>query len=244
LDDKWREIQVQGKTILVVDDDYDIRQITDLTFQRVGAKVITAANGAEALRKFYAYKPELVILDIMMPGENGWDICREIRKLSDVPLIMITALHRDEEIIRSLDAGADDFITKPFSIDVLLARARAVLRRSHSSLDDPKPSSYEDGELQICLEKHQVFLHHQPVKLTPKEFKLLSYLLNHSERVSSFNQILENVWGWEYIDNPDYVHVYVSHLRQKIENDPKNPRYLITEHGMGYRFIKNNRANV
>lgn len=229
---------MQGIKILVVDDDYDIRQITDLTFQRVGAKVITASNGAEGLRKFFTYKPELVILDIMMPGENGWDICREIRKLSDVPLIMITALHRDEEIIRSLDAGADDFITKPFSIDVLLARARAVLRRSHPVLDDPRPASYADEDLQISLEQHQILLQDQPVKLTPKEFKLLAYLLNNSERVLSFNQILENVWGWEYIDNPDYVHVYVSHLRQKIEKDPKNPRYLITEHGMGYRFVK------
>jgi two-component system, OmpR family, KDP operon response regulator KdpE len=229
---------VQGKTILVVDDDYDIRQITTVTFQRAGAKVITAANGAEGLRKFYTHKPDLVVLDIMMPGENGWDICREIRKLSDVPLIMITALHRDEEIIRSLDAGADDFVTKPFSIDVLSARARAVLRRSHPVLEDSRPTSYEDADLQICLEERQVFMNQQPVKLTPKEFKLLAYLLNNSDRVLSFNQILENVWGWEYIDSPDYVHVYVSHLRQKIENDPKNPRYLITEHGMGYRFIK------
>jgi two-component system, OmpR family, KDP operon response regulator KdpE len=229
---------LQAKTILIVDDDYDIRQITDLTFQRAGAKVITASNGAEALRKFYTYKPDLVVLDIMMPGENGWDICREIRKLSDVPVIMITALHRDEEIIRSLDAGADDFITKPFSIDVLLARARAVLRRSHPVVDGLKSSSYADEDLQISLEEHQVCLYQQIVKLTAKEFKLLAYLLNHSDRVLSFNQILENVWGWEYIDNPDYVHVYVSHLRQKIEKDPKNPRYLITEHGMGYRFIK------
>lgn len=229
---------MQGKTILIVDDEMTIRKITERIFQRAGAVVYTAADGKEAMRKIFQYRPDLVVLDIMMPGENGWDVCQEIRKLSEIPVIMLTALNSDDDIIHSLEAGADDFVSKPFNGEVLLARARAVLRRSQPEMKTRQQISYNDGYLSIDLNEHRVQVRGQPVKLTSKEFKLLEYLTSSPNRVLTFNQILENVWGWEYKENPDYIHVYISHLRQKIEPDPKQPQYIITEHGVGYQFLK------
>ncbi len=229
---------MQGKVVLVVDDDQYIRRIAERIFQRSGAIVHLAIDGKEALLKFFQYRPDLVILDIMLPDQNGWDICQEIRKINNVPIIMLTALHRDDDIIHSLDAGADDFITKPFSNDVLLARARAVLRRSQNAFPDKTITSYQDGYLSVNFIERRVLVRDQPVRLSQKEYKLLEYLIRYANRILTFNQILENIWGWEYKDNPDYIHVYISHLRQKIEEDPKDPKYLITEHGIGYRFLK------
>ncbi len=229
---------MHGKVVLVVDDDPYVRKIAERIFQHTGAIVHLAIDGKEALRKFFQYRPDLIILDIMLPDQNGWDICREIRKLNNVPIIMLTALHRDDDIIHSLDAGADDFVTKPFSNDVLVARARAVLRRSQTAISDETITSYMDDYLSIDFNERKVRVRGQPVKLSQKEYRLLEYLVRYSNRILTFNQILENIWGWEYKDNPDYIHVYMSHLRQKIEEDPKDPKYLITEHGTGYRFMK------
>jgi DNA-binding response OmpR family regulator len=229
---------MQGKIVLVVDDDVAIRRITERVFQRSGAVVHLAADGKEALQKFFQYRPELVILDIMLPNENGWDICREIRKLSEVPIIMLTALNRDDDIIHSLEAGADEFVTKPFNNQVLLARSRAILRRSQLIVEASRESRYQDKYLSIDLKERKIEVQGQAVKLSQKEYRLLEYLLRYSNHTLTFNQILENVWGWEYKDNPDYVHVYMSHLRQKIEEDPRQPKYLLSEHGVGYRFQK------
>lgn len=229
---------MQGKVVLVVDDDPNIRKIVEHLFERSGATVHLAVEGKEALRKCFQYRPDLIILDIMLPDENGWELCQEIRKLTDVPIIMLTALQRDDDIIHSLDAGADDFVTKPFNSEVLLARARAVLRRSQTGSLDVSETFYQDDYLSIRFNERKVQVRGQPVKLTHKEYKLLEYLIRHANHTLTFNQILENIWGWEYKDNPDYVHVYMSHLRQKIEEDPRQPRYLITEHGIGYRFVK------
>ncbi len=152
--------------------------------------------------------------------------------------ILKTLLHRDDDIIHSLDAGADDFVTRPFNLDVLLARVRAVLRRSQAAITDDAVTGYRDDYLCIDFNQHKVQVRGQPVKLSQKEYKLLEYLVRYANRILTFNQILENIWGWEYKDNADYIHVYMSHLRQKIEEDPKDPKYLITEHGVGYRFLK------
>lgn len=229
---------MQGKKILIIDDDIHIRKIAEHVFSGAGAEVYTAGNSAEGLRTFYAKQPDLVLLDIMMPGEDGWDTCRQIRRLSDVPVIMLTALRTDEDIVRGLEAGADDFISKPFSNSVLLARARAVLRRAELAPPGDKPYTYRDSKLAIDLDRYTVLVHGEPVKLTPTEFRLLTYMVQNAGRVLTFHQILEHVWGWEYQDSPDYVHVYISHLRQKLEDDPRHPKYLVTEHGVGYRFEK------
>jgi two-component system KDP operon response regulator KdpE len=225
-----------GKKILVIDDDAEICRITEHFFQKAGAEVMTAANGSEGLRKFYTLRPDLILLDIMLPDENGWETCKQIRKFSDVPIILLTALRRDEDIVRGLECGADDFISKPFSIEVLRARARAVLRRTQAENAVSHPREYEDGYLSIHLDQHRILVCGSQVKLTPTEFRLVETLFQHSGRVLTFKQILEQVWGWEYRDSVEYVHVYVSHLRQKLEEDPKHPKYLLTEHGIGYRF--------
>ncbi len=227
-----------GKKILIIDDDVYIRQITERAFEKAGAEVISASSGNEGLRRLYENKPDLVILDIVMPETDGYATCRQIRRLSDVPIIMLTALNLENNIVHGLDTGADDYVTKPFSQDVLLARARSLLRRTDHVPSDEKYAGYADDYLSINLEMQTVQVNGTPVRLSRTENKLLTYLVQHKGRVLSFKQILESVWGWEYQDSFDYVHVYISHLRKKIEQDPKKPVYFHSEHGMGYRFEK------
>lgn len=224
------------KKILVVDDDLALLDVMQRVLTGAGHAVITASGGQEALRCFYDQRPDCVILDVMMPDVDGRETCRNIRRVSDVPIIMLTAQGSDADIRHGLDDGADDYVVKPFSVDVLLARVRAVLRRAALPPADDKPIAYHDGYVTIDLDRRRITVHGEPVKLTATEYKLLAYLVRNADRVLSFEQILENVWGWEYRDSIDYVHVYVSHLRQKIEADPRHPQYIQTEHGVGYRF--------
>ena len=156
--------------------------------------------------------------------------------MSNVPIIMLTTLHKDEEIIRGLDLGADDFVTKPFSREVLLARARSLLRRTEQISPEPALTGYNDDYLTINLEKRRIYVNGRQISLTATEFRLLSYLLQNADQVIAYQTLLDKVWGEEYRDNIDYVHVYLSHLRRKIEEDPRNPKYLVNERGIGYRF--------
>jgi len=227
---------MNDKKILIIDDDVNLGQTIKLTFARVGAEVFTAVDGRDGLRQFYEYRPDLVILDVRMPDINGWETCRQIRLLSNVPIIMLTTLDNDEDVIRGLDYGADDFVTKPFSREILLARARAVLRRSEQLADPEDLQIYNDSYLLIDLRKHRVQVDGQAVQLSSTEFRLLAYLLQNAGQVLTYQNILDKVWGWEYQDSIDYVHVYASHLRRKLEADPRNPCYLLTERGIGYRF--------
>ncbi|HMN30159.1 MAG TPA: response regulator transcription factor [Caldilineaceae bacterium] len=229
---------MDGKKILVVDDDINLLQTMKFTFARAGATVLTAMDGREGLHRFYEERPDLVILDVRMPDIDGWETCRQIRLLSNAPIIMLTTLHHDEEIIRGLDIGADDFVTKPFSRDVLLARARALLRRSEAPAEGGQEAIYNDGYLTINLARRRVQVAGEPIQLTATEFRLLAVLLQNAGQVLTYRTILEKVWGWEYYDSVDYVHVYLSHLRRKLERDPRNPHYLLTERGVGYRFEK------
>ncbi len=230
---------MEEKKVLVVDDDPALLPLIEYTFAREGYEVLTACDGKEALREFFAHKPDLVILDIMMPRMDGWETCRRIREVSDAPIVMLTARGQDEDIVRGLEYGADDYLTKPFSIKVLLAHARAVLRRAAlPPVEYAEPTTYADDFLTIDLKERRVTVGGEPVKLTPTEYRLLAYLVQNAGQVLTFTQILQNVWGWEYQDDLDYVRVYVWHLRQKLEQDPKNPRYIQTELGVGYRFEK------
>ena len=227
---------MHGKKILIIDDDVNLGQTIKLTFARVGAEVFTAVDGRDGLRQFYENRPDLVILDVRMPDINGWETCRQIRLLSNVPIIMLTTLDNDEDVIRGLDHGADDFVTNPFSRDVLLARARAVFRRTELSTEPEDQLIYNDSYLLIDLRKHRIEVNGQVVQLSSTEFRLLTYLLQNAGQVLSYQNILDKVWGWEYQNSIDYVHVYISHLRRKLEADPRNPKYLLTERGIGYRF--------
>ena len=227
---------MQGKTILVIDDDPEMLRLLEHIFSREGAQVCTAAGGQEGLRQFYNYPPHLVVLDVMMPDLDGWQVCARVRQMSDVPIIFLTALNAEAEIIHGLDTGAVDYVTKPFSPHVLVARARAALRQTELAPGTEKTDTYRDDYLAIDLDARRVRVRGEPVKLTKTEYRLLAYLVENAGQVLTPQQILEYVWGREYRDSIDYTHVYMWRLRQKLEEDPQNPRYLLTEHGLGYRF--------
>lgn len=227
-----------GKKILLIDDDVDFLKLTGLIFKDSGAQTIIARDGLEGMGKLFTHRPDLIVLDVMMPGIDGFQVCRRIRQYSNTPLIMLTALDHDDHMLKGLEAGADDFLSKPINREILLARTKAVLRRGEQSNGYQEQTSYNDGHLDIDIEKHRVLVEGKQVKLTPVEFRMLAYLSSNTGRVLPFDQILVNVWGSEYKGNDDYVHVYVSHLRSKIEPDPKNPVYISSIHGVGYIFEK------
>jgi len=227
---------MHGKKILLIDDDPEILKLTSLIFEEAGAQVFTAHDGLEGISKMFTHRPNLIILDVMMPGQNGFEICERIRQITKIPLIMLTALNNEKEILKGLDVGADDFLTKPFNSEILLARARTVMRRSEQNYRRKAALNYDDGRLKIDVEKHRVFIGNDRLKLTPVEFRLLVYLSRNAGRVLTFDEILINVWGSEYLGSDDYVHVYISHLRSKIESDAKKPRYIFSVHGVGYIF--------
>ena len=229
---------MQEKTVLVIDDDPTVLDELRLVFSQEKAQIYTALNGLKGLRQFYACQPDLVILDLMMPKMDGWEVCHQIRQLSNVPIIFLSAFDQTDDIVRGLDSGADDYITKPFKTDILLARARAVLRRRELDSGVEKSAVYTDNYLTIDLDRHEVLVCGESVKLTAKEYQLLACLVQNIGQVLTYQQLLEKVWGWDYQDSNSYIHVYVSHLRHKIEADPKCPKYLLTEHGLGYRFRK------
>jgi DNA-binding response OmpR family regulator len=231
-------MEIAGKKILLVDDDHLIHDIVRNALESRNVRVFSAFNGQKGLVELYAHKPDLVILDIMMPEMDGWETCRQIRLLSNVPILLLTSLSEEKNVIRGLDSGADDFLGKPFNIDHLLARLRALLRRAGEWQSVQLPQGYRDEHLQIDFDQRKIFVGGQNVDLTRTEYRLLEYLIQHKGRVLDYTQILNNVWGWEYQDSPDYVHVYISHLRKKIEAPLKNVTYFQTVYGIGYQFEK------
>jgi two-component system KDP operon response regulator KdpE len=223
--------------ILIVDDNPRLLEAVQQTFEKEGYQVIVAYDGQEGMRVAYAERPDLVILDVMMPRLDGWQVCQRVREMSDVPIIMLTAKMEEEDIIKGLTLGADDYLTKPFGVNELLARVRAVLRRARTgALPSSSRVTYHDDYLFIDLDARRVVVNGELVDLTPTEYKLLALLVENEGRALEFREILENVWGFEYVDDVEYVRVYVWHLRRKIEPDPKRPRYLINELNVGYRF--------
>jgi two-component system KDP operon response regulator KdpE len=224
--------------VLIIDDDVDLLQLASILFKKAGAQIFTARDGLEGISKLFAHQPDLIILDVMMPGKDGFEVCERIRQVSDTPLIMLTALNHEQQMLRGLEAGADDFLSKPFNAEILLARAKAVLRRSNHPNTQPASFEYNDGYLSVDFERRHVLIKGRRVKLTPLEFRLLVYLARNAGKVLTFEQILANVWGNEYQGSMDYVHVYISHLRRKLEEKTRSPRYIVTLHGVGYIFEK------
>jgi two-component system, OmpR family, KDP operon response regulator KdpE len=228
--------------ILIVDDEQDIREALGRKLQREGFDVALSADGQEGLKAFHTERPDLVLLDIVMPGGmNGLTVCRRIRELSDTPIMMLSAQAITEEnIIEGLNAGADEYLIKPIRLNEFVARVRAILRRAQLSAAEGS-KNYDDGYLNVDLHRRQVYVNNHKVHLTPTEFKLLAVLMENAGRVVSQRDLLEQVWGREYIDDVYYPRVYVSQLRRKIEVDPSNPIYILTEHRVGYRFEQQNR---
>lgn len=230
-----------GKKILIVDDDEALVRLVDQVLTQKGYEVLKASNGQEALRLLFDQRPDLVILDVVMPRMNGWQALDRIRDVSDIPIVILTGKRRTEEdVVRGLDYGADDYLLKPVGNRELVARVRAALRRAElpSSADAKREITYSDGFLTVDVAERKVIVNGERVKLTPREFRLFALLVENAGRILTHKQVLEKVWGWEYIDDLDYVRIYISHLRQKIEPDPSLPRYIITEPGVGYYFQK------
>ena len=232
-----------AKKILVVDDEPSMARWINQVLAQKGYEVVSASSGQEALPLLFVHRPDLVILDVVMPKMDGWQTCSRIRELSDVPVIMLTGQQRGEEdVVRGLDCGADDYLLKPVGSRELVARVRAALRRAALA---PRPDAqreitYADDYISVNLAERMVIVNGQRVKLTPREFRLFAVLVENAGRVLTHKQLLEKVWGWEYTDDLDYVRIYISHLRQKLEPDITLPRYIITEPGVGYYFSKPN----
>ena len=232
-----------AKKILVVDDDAALVRVIAQVLTRKGYEVLEAKNGQEGLRLLFSHKPDLVLLDVVMPTMDGWQACTRIRDISStIPIIMLTGKRRTEEdVVRGLDYGADDYLFKPVGNKELMARVQAMLRRAElpSYLDDKgKEITFSDGFLTVAVAERKVVVNGEKVKLTPIEFRLLALLLENAGRILTHHQLLEKVWGWEYTDDLDYVRIYISHLRRKIEPEPTLPRYIVTEPGVGYYFQK------
>lgn len=224
--------------MLIIDDDAKLVEAIKLYLKNAGYEVIAAADGLEGLQKMYAHRPDLIILDIMMPKMDGWEACRRIREVSDVPIIMLTARGQEYEKVKGLKLGADDYVAKPFGLKELVARVEAVLRRTRLPPPTEGAVLYADEELVIDSERWEVSRGGKPLELTATERRLLFYLVENAGRVLTHEQLLERVWGPEYIDEVDYVKLYIWRLRQKIEEEPSQPRYILTERGIGYRFVK------
>jgi two-component system KDP operon response regulator KdpE len=221
----------------VIDDDPDVVELVRIIFAREGAEVYAAVDGREGVYQVGANRPDLVLMDVLMPELNGWETCRLLKRFSDVPIVFLTALHRERDVVRGLDYGAVDYVTKPFTARVLLARARAALRRPGLGSAGRRKAGFDDGYLSVDVDGHEVRVDGKRVALTATEFRLLACLVEQAGRVLTYEQILERVWGWEYRESIGYVHVHISHLRRKIEWDPARPAYLLTERGVGYRFV-------
>ena len=231
------------KKILVVDDEPAQLRLAEQVLKSNGYQVILANSGQESLRMIVDQKPDLVILDVMMPGIDGWQTCSCVRELTDIPIIMLTGKRTSEDdIVRGLECGADEYLAKPLGNREFLARVRSALRRAEqpSYLEKKEKTVYSDDYLAIDVEDRKVEVNGERLKLTPREFRLLALLIENADHVLSHQQVLENVWGWEYIDDIDYVRIYISHLRQKIEKIPSQPKYILTEPGVGYYFHKSN----
>ena len=223
--------------ILVVEDDGDLSRLLRINLTRTGYEVQVSENGREGLIQFQEWQPDLVMLDVDLPEIDGLEVCKRIREISNVPILMMTGHAVSElEIARGLNAGADEYMLKPVGNIELSARIRALLRRAGTD-DESQIYRYDDDYLSIDLTGRYVRINGQIVRLTPTEYKLLATFVRHPGEVLTFEKLLESVWGQEYQDEHHYPRIYVSHLRRKIERDPQQPEYIQNEYGIGYRFI-------
>lgn len=228
---------LKNKTILVVDDEERMARFIRLNLEQDGFQVVEAYRGMQALQQYRDSLPDLVLLDVMMPDIDGFEVLSMLRDISNVPVIMLTAKGEEDDRVRGLELGADDYVTKPFSPRELVSRVRAVLRRTDSSSTDSPDVIEVDEHLKLDFSKREIWLDGELVKLRPTEYRLLYHLVKNAGWVLTYDQILSRVWGYEYRDESHYVRLYINYLRQKIEKDPSNPIYILTERGVGYRFV-------
>jgi DNA-binding response OmpR family regulator len=229
--------------ILVVEDNPEFSNLTTTWLQNSGYEVVTAGDGAEGLRRVFSSRPDLVLLDANLPKMDGWEVCRRIRDMSDIPVLMLTVNSQKADRMRGFTLGADDYLTKPVDFHELIARVQAVLRRSGSVSQEESSSSYHDGEIEIDWRSRQVWVRGERVKLSPTEFKIISCLIKNRGWIVTHEQLLEKAWGPNYIGDKSFVKLYIRYLRQKIEENPHNPQIILTERGVGYYFAMQKEAS-
>ena len=227
----------ENKLILAIDDNPKMTRFIRMNLELEGYRVSEATSGLEALDKVREEIPDLVLLDVMMPEMDGFETLQRIREVSSVPVIMLTVKNEEEDKVRGLEIGADDYVTKPFSPRELSSRIKALLRRAEMPAPMEKTMLEIDNYLWIDFQRHEVWVEGERVKLRPTEYRLLYHLVNNAGWVVSHEVLLSKVWGAEYRDEVQYLRLYINYLRQKIEPDPGNPRYILTERGVGYRFV-------
>ena len=234
----------RGKRILLAEDEVTLRDFIRRNLHARGFEVVEANNGLEAVALWERENPDLLILDIMMPRMDGLEVCRRVREHSAVPIIVLTALDDESDKVAALDLGADDYLTKPFGVEELLARVRAVLRRTQGETLPQKSGLKQFGDIEIDLDGHIVRLRGIEVRLSPTEFAFLKQLILNAGKVVTQRTLLQTIWGPQYSGEAEYLRVYINRLRQKLEKDPANPSYLLTEPGIGYRFVTPKREGI
>lgn len=227
----------RARRVLVVDDEPRMIHFIRLNLDHDGYEVIEATSGTEALELLRDRMPDLILLDVMMPDMDGFETLQLLREISTVPVIMLTAKGEEEDRVRGLELGADDYITKPFSPREMVSRVRAVIRRTETPSASTREPIEVDDRLKIDFERREIFVEGELVKLRPTEFKLLYHLVQNAGWVVPHDQLLAKVWGYEYRDETHYLRLYVNYLRKKLEADPSDPKYILTERGVGYRFV-------
>jgi DNA-binding response OmpR family regulator len=235
--------ELNRRRILVVDDEERMVRFIRMNLEHDGYQVAEALNGKQAIDKMRD-TPDLVLLDVMMPDLDGFEVLETIREVSTVPVIMLTAKGEEDDRVRGLELGADDYITKPFSPRELVSRVKAVLRRTEGATGSMHGLIEVDDRLRIDFDRREIWLEGKLVKLRPTEYRLLFHLVQNAGWVVSHDQLLQKVWGYEYRDEPHYVRLYINYLRQKLEKDPSNPKYILTERGVGYRFVDFRRDKI
>ena len=235
----WKDSDImpaKKTTILTADDDPQLLRLVMRNLQLEGYDVLVASDGKQALELIEAHQPDLVLLDVMMPKMDGFTVCQRVREFSSVPVIIVTARGQDQDKVRGLDIGADDYLTKPFSVDELLARVRAVLRRAQFLANDKTAAirTTTIGDLTIDFTQHMVTMAGREIILTPTEYRIIAYLAQNAGRVVTQDLLLEHVWGAEYIGESHMLQVNINRLRRKLEADPTHPRYILTKVGIGY----------
>jgi two-component system response regulator RegX3 len=228
---------VAGAKVLLVEDEASLAESVSYNLTREGYAVITAPDGELALAQFRAESPSMVILDLMLPKLSGLDVCRAIRNESQVPILILTAKDSEADKVTGLELGADDYVTKPFSMRELVSRVRAHLRRAASRPPREPSDRLSGGAVELDPERHEVFVHTHPIQLTPKEFQLLELLLSRKGRLLTRQLLIEEVWGPDYFGDTKTLDVHVKRIRQKVEDDPHRPRHLLTVRGLGYKFV-------
>ena len=226
---------VKGK-ILQIDDDIEFSKLTKMWLQNAGYEVSSAEDGAEGLRRVYSSRPNLVLLDAVIPKMDGWEVCRRIREMCDIPVVMVTVRGQKDDRLKGFVLGADDYITKPVDFPELIARVQAVLKRATPDAQDTEPSTFHNGEIELEWRSHQVWVRGKQVKLSPTEFRILACLIKNRGWIVTHEQILEKAWGPNYIGDKSFVKLYIRYLRKKIEANPHNPQIILTERGVGYHF--------